>query len=320
MARLLMIVAPLCLTAGNACTPSAPQDHHAAPSWESGGDGYLDPPGQGACYFIDRFALNQTGAEIDLTGDGEPDATLNHAFARELEYFNLQLNNLIESGRYLSMIEVAGLGLPYAGEDDAVTLKFYPCHDADADIANNACLEPGCGHMLADPDFMIDGQSLYRTAPAPLRDHRVLGQLSATLYIKISDHALPIRRTTFDLRLPADLGVITDSLMCGAATAHGLDLIPLCHLFPDPCPPFIPPDMTMAVTLAERGYQPDVDLDGDGLETFDTDPATYEVVSCRDGDGAVIAGAGCLHDGRVADGYSVCFDQHAVPGQLDYSP
>jgi len=319
MARLFTVMVLLCLAGSSSCAPPL-RELDAAIPWSHGGDGFSDAPGAGACFFLDGFAFSQPGVGIDLTGDGAPDAALNNAFARELEYFNALFYNAIDSGQLLSMIEVAGLGSPYAGEDDAVTVKFYECQDADGDISNNHCLEPGCGHMLADPDHIVDGQTLYRTAPAPLQDHRVRGELTSTLYMKVTDHALPIGRTSFDLLVPDDLGVIADSIMGGAATAHGLDFVTLCEFFPDPCPPFIPANMTLAVTLRERGFQPDVDLDGDGLETFEIDPASYEVLSCRDGDGTPIDGAGCLHDARVADGYSLCFDLHGIPGQLSYTP
>lgn len=62
--------------------------------------------------------------------------------------------------------------------------------------------------------------------------------------------------------------------------------------------------------------QPDVDLDGDGLERFEgvmgvggTEP---RIESCVDGDGTVIPGRDCVNDPRMADGFSAAFQ---VTGQ-----
>jgi hypothetical protein len=50
--------------------------------------------------------------------------------------------------------------------------------------------------------------------------------------------------------------------------------------------------------------QPDIDLDGDGLETIQTD--TNGILGCTDGDGTTaIAGATCGCDPRMADGFSI---------------
>ena len=58
-----------------------------------------------------------------------------------------------------------------------------------------------------------------------------------------------------------------------------------------------------------RPTSPDVDLDGDGLESFRvarTGPRGCQpvVTACIDGNGTVIEGRGCYNDPRIADGYS----------------
>jgi hypothetical protein len=54
---------------------------------------------------------------------------------------------------------------------------------------------------------------------------------------------------------------------------------------------------------------PDIDLDGDGLETITTVDNQTDIVSCTDGDGTtVIEGADCPCDPRMADGYSIAFE------------
>ncbi len=51
------------------------------------------------------------------------------------------------------------------------------------------------------------------------------------------------------------------------------------------------------------GIQPDIDLDGDGLETIQTDSSG--ILGCTDGDGTAIPGELCGCDPRMADGYSI---------------
>lgn len=58
-----------------------------------------------------------------------------------------------------------------------------------------------------------------------------------------------------------------------------------------------------------RATAPDVDLDGDGLESFEiarTGPRGCQpvVTACIDGDGTRIEGRGCYDDPRIADGFS----------------
>jgi len=52
------------------------------------------------------------------------------------------------------------------------------------------------------------------------------------------------------------------------------------------------------------GLRPDVDLDGDGLESFVIDDEN-RITTCIDGDRTVIAGRDCWGDPRMADGFSL---------------
>jgi len=81
-------------------------------------------------------------------------------------------------------------------------------------------------------------------------------------------------------------GAIT---MCSLARGNGLIGVSALH------------DVTHYFSL-----QPDIDLDGDGLETVQAD--TAGVISCTDGDGETVAwGDDCACDERMADGFSILF-------------
>jgi len=60
---------------------------------------------------------------------------------------------------------------------------------------------------------------------------------------------------------------------------------------------------TLLDVLAVADVQPDVDVDGDGLEEILASGS--HVVACRDGDGTMIAAPDCHLDPRIADGYEL---------------
>jgi hypothetical protein len=63
------------------------------------------------------------------------------------------------------------------------------------------------------------------------------------------------------------------------------------------------------------GVVPDLDLDGDGLESFTTD-ADHYITQCIDGDTTTIPGRDCWQDPRMADGFSFNFRLAGVPAEL----
>jgi hypothetical protein len=73
--------------------------------------------------------------------------------------------------------------------------------------------------------------------------------------------------------------------------------------------------------IRTQPVQPDVDLDGDGLETYETlttgaTGCQPVVVACIDGDGTRIEGDHCDEDPRMADGHSVSFSWTAVVARI----
>jgi hypothetical protein len=67
--------------------------------------------------------------------------------------------------------------------------------------------------------------------------------------------------------------------------------------------------------------QPEIDLDGDGLEKFYDDESADpdagsggdgQIDRCVDGDGTEILGTDCASDPKIADGYRLIFALHGV--------
>ena len=62
--------------------------------------------------------------------------------------------------------------------------------------------------------------------------------------------------------------------------------------------------------------QPDLDIDGDGLETFFDDDGNRKIDRCVDGNGTQILGETCPMDPRIADAYSMTMYMHGVGTML----
>jgi len=212
------------------------------------------------------------------------------------------------------------LCVPYPGSDPAVTLKIYPGFDADNDPTNNLCRDPGCGEIRARAKYVVDGQTIYRPQPAPVADFWLRTAVDAELAIDMGDQTGPltIRRLNLACTLPELLTELRDGMLCGVAPVRQLAHVQLafCEWLPTFCnAALIPPDLSLAEYLAVLGQQPDIDVDGDGLERFELD-SNNRVLICYDGDGSVMGAKDCMQDPALQDGYSICFDYHGIPGAI----
>jgi hypothetical protein len=283
-------------------------------------DGASDPPGSGPVFLLDQLGFADVGDCLDRDGDGTPDCAINRAWRPLLPMLNGLFSAAIANGRILMALEAAGLCAPYAGSDPAVTLKLYPAIDVDGDPTNNLCREPGCGQVLARSRFVVDGQTRYRGPPEPIVDFVARSAFDHPLDIAIDAQTRPLTVRQLQLRclLPALLDELPSGVMCGVAPVSELAIVqlPICDAAPILCEQArLPPDLSLAEYLAVLGEQPDVDLDGDGLERFELD-GNSRVLICYDGDGSVLGAKDCLQDPQMQDGYSLCFSLHGIPGAL----
>ncbi|HJL20464.1 MAG TPA: hypothetical protein RMH99_32655 [Sandaracinaceae bacterium LLY-WYZ-13_1] len=72
-------------------------------------------------------------------------------------------------------------------------------------------------------------------------------------------------------------------------------------------------DPTLLDTIVAEGFQPSVDVDGDGLEALADTDADGRIDRCVDGDGGALEGADCVLDPAVADGYELRLRFRVVP-------
>jgi len=285
-------------------------------------DGFDDPAGSGPTFFIEDYTPDPDEAltwALDIDGDGDEDRALN-LLSEQYQLLGYDFSEFVRSGVILSVIEVAGLEQPYTGSDSGVTFKVYRTRDADQDYGNNTCEGEGCAQFVAHPDQLVDGQTLFRLGPAPIEDHHFRVEMSEASELTVDfgiDVPIPFLKVRVEVLLPDALDGIPAGVLCGAVPASSLNGIPLCAVTngasfdQNTCDD----DTSVAFVIARLGAQPDIDIDGDGLETYAVD-FSGEVLSCQDGDGSLIEGPDCLSDPRIADGFSVCASFRGIPAEL----
>lgn len=271
----------------------------------------------------------------DFSGDGRPD----NQFASALGSAVTALNGFIDlgSGNPILLLHFLGLDDNTGVDDDSIRVGVLNGTDADANLDNNL---GGSGVFNVASDeldeagqpivSLLGGISAAELTCGPEDIRLPLGFLPLTLS---QAHVLGTTNTS----MSGDLGGLDDGLMAGAISVQTLAVIPnpletLGGLVGIPIP--VPESClgeddssTFADVLAGganifiatiRPTQPDVDIDGDGLERFILDEGDGRgscqpvIVACVDGDGTRVDDRDCVFDARFVDGYSAAFNITAV--------
>ncbi|MCB9598182.1 MAG: DUF4215 domain-containing protein [Sandaracinaceae bacterium] len=286
---------------------------------------------------MSSLALAGRGEGCDFNGDGTPD----NAFARALGLLSAAFGPLIEqaitNGDVTLLLAMLGLDDPSGRADDDFRIAWLQGADGDMDATNNFS---GSGQFLVDSGSLnADGsastsiQSQVAASmltggpedipipisffPIELKQGRILGQTVAD-----GGELYEIRDGTLCGGIPASLlallggflgdMLITDPPCDGGANAELLDVI------------IAGGSATIAIggmmiPVRFSATAPDLDLDADGLEGFETERGSDcqpVVTSCIDGDGTRIDGRGCFSSPEIADGYSAAFSFDAIRAEL----
>lgn len=263
------------------------------------------------------------GQACDYSGDGRPD----NGFARATGSTLGLLNALFGMGGAPSfLISFLGLDDPAAVNDPSFRTAWLQGENA------------GGGYRVAMGSLNADG------TPATSLESRVAAR---ALHAGPEDLDFQVPLLPLVLRdaylhgttvaTGGEVSSITDGLVCGVLSLEPLTFLTSDLLegfgggggfmidIPDRCDGSADPS-TLADWLVGgldagffniRGGPPDVDLDGDGLETFEvTRGAPGEmcqpvITACIDGDGTRVAGPDCIFDPRFVDGYSAALEYTA---------
>ena len=281
-------------------------------------DGQNAPFASGPTFLINELTLSQPETCPDQNNDGQADCGVNRSWQAFSGTINNALAANLTGGGTLMALELTGLELPYTGNDEAVTLRIYPCVDADNDPTNTFCNGDGCGEVLAKRSKLEDGQSPYFSEATPLIDNRFSARIPKAIDMVTGDFSITLESLAITFLLPLAMVEIQDGQMCGIASARDLNQIdlPICEWLPLLCTdPNMPQNLSETELLVLFNEQPEIDIDGDGLEHIEIDDQA-QVARCIDGDGRSIEGEDCLEDPGLVDGYVLCFDFHAVSGQI----
>lgn len=233
---------------------------------------------------------------FDLNGDGNVDNVLGNLRNAGL---NDALRTQTRNPPYL-IITVENLTDPQ--NDPNVQPVIYQGLDADGDPTNDFS---GMGRFWFTLNSVDANCRPLAILPAGAL---VNGHFEAT-----ADHALvPLNFAAFDIRrahltgdIPADLSGLSNVMVGGAATP--------CKL--SQTHQTITDQSVLDLLVGGFSVQPDIDLDGDGLERFVASPGAG-VYACIDADGTRIDGPTCACDPRIADGFSLALEVTAVKALL----
>lgn len=263
------------------------------------------------------FALEDTtfaaaGVGCDYSGDGMPDNRFSRAAGSALNLLNMFLGD----GGPGILISMLGLDDPGAVNDPSLRTAWLTGEmGPDGYTIAADALNPD-GTPATSLESRITARSLVggpedidfpiAFLPLTLRDAYVLGTTSGT---------------------PARVSGISDGMICGVVPLEPLTFLneSLLESFggggggfeiniEPPCAgeeessmaDWIVGGATIAI-ISLRATQPDVDLDGDGLESYEvtSGPGCQAVVTaCIDGDGRRVEGRNCYLEEGFEDGYS----------------
>lgn len=302
---------------------------------DDGNDTYLDGC-DSACrneisFIVSDLSMITANRGCDYTLDGVGENRLGVALRSLGDLLNDQLLAPSIGSDLLLLLHTLALDDAAMWNDPDFQIALINGTDADGNTANNLS---GSGTFYPDSAVLDE-----------------FGRPLVSFQSEVSDGALVSGPQDFELLLgpfPLDLRLgrilgdvvpgpdgIQDAMLCGVlpiSTAvtipNPIDLIGAIPGGPgdigglDPCdggPAATFADLLIAgidfPLLTTRAARPDVDLDGDGLESFEITRGSFcqaVVTACIDGDGTRVEGRDCLYDARFADGWSSAFDLEAV--------
>ncbi len=268
-----------------------------------------------------QFGDEMTGC--DYSGDGNPDNRFATALGPALMLINMFFGGGGGpgggGGGPTFLLSFLGLDDPMGVNDPALRTAWLL---GDSNGMGGYTVDPNSLNMDLTPTTSLESTIMSRALEGGPED---LDLPIAFLPITLERGILSATTT----QMGGELSGLDDGLICGGIPTGLLSFLSASMLemfgggggfmieIGDPCDgstddPTLADMMIGGAQIAIirlRPTSPDVDLDGDGLESFEvarTGPRGCQpvVTACIDGDGTRIEGRGCYNDPRIADGYS----------------
>jgi hypothetical protein len=322
------------------CDPSSPSCRHAAGACGFSGaceaapscsapatpDGWDAPPGSGLTFVMSHLAISgpHRGFDVDGRCDGPSGECVDNAMWPVGTFVNDQIRQGLLGGESLMLVEIAGVELPYTGDDDSVTIKLYGARDGDDPFfpANNFSIPAGdtkCCEFKLSPQSLDSTLVQARTRiPGRIRGGWLSTHGSAdvtwVLNVGVPPHpTVQIRRARLTASLSRDLVRLDDVILGGALAPSSI----MQSLFSSDDPEAAR-QHSLLDTIA-FGLPLDIDVDMDGLETVTATEGGY-VQGCFDGCGTncpirptnLEEPWTCVSTPELADGFSISLDISGV--------
>jgi hypothetical protein len=313
----------------SACTPICPAgDCPSHPDVIDTGDGWDDRIGRGRVYAVSSIAIADRDIGFDLDGRCIDGQCIDHRLSLLGFLLNVRIENAHNTGFGRTIIELAGTDT-LAGDDPRATLKMYEAVDwiSPPDYEDDFSGDPSfCCQFYVTARSAICEDARWKL-PIAVDDgvarEAGSGSLAFVLPLQPRPYLVALERPALELKKASEFEDKLEITLGGAVPAPELARIlePQCS-DPELC------SMTLLDLLVNRSVQPDIDLDGDGLETFELDQSTGRVGLCFDGcdeecphDLAIAPENldepwSCVSTGAVRDGYSVALKLAATPATI----
>lgn len=288
---LALLVAAGCGGSGT----TSPVDSGAPPDLADTGG--CHPP-FGRSYIVTTFAMRQEGDGFDLNGDGKPD----NALGALATFANPKWQDAITNGYAIYLFDLRNLAGPPLVEGDHPALSFFVGSDADTDASNNL---GGMGQFLVPAEqFDVNCQSTAGFDMPTVTGGQILAQKDSVSVVAQGVGSLQFVDVKLVSTMNADYSVFSGTLG-DISTACALSL----------SPSGVSASSLLDVIVGSFSLQPDIDINGDGLDTF-TGDQTNGVTSCTAADGTIIMGHDCACNPKIHDGYSAAFDFSSAPATI----
>ena len=232
----------------------------------------------------------------DIDGDGSIDNQLGEI----APFLNPTFETGIADGSILVVFALPGLANPPPDEPIEIAAYWPQVRDADS--------PPDPSNNLTTAELLV-GLSVFDADCAPHSAMTVI-QDGLSLHGEATGKGFAGQEGLFNLqRVVADTSIEAD----GALTTILTGAYPSCVLATTPAGAGLM-GSSLNVLVAALGLQPDIDLDGDGLESFLVEGNT--IVRCFDGDGSPIDGIACPCDPGITDGFSATVRLESVAANI----
>ncbi len=240
-----------------------------------------------------------------------------HPFALLGPLVNDQLTMSIKNGQLLFGLEIRNLDDPSGQSDPEISAAMIGLSDSDSDNSDNFNPDEPETYSPAPLSFGMDGNPTIEFTTASIKKGFLHAESVGVLMTPglPFPFANPVLEGTIKATPEEDaIYTLEKGRLTGAVQASLLGFIP--NITMGQCQGQTLLDV-IATGCGIFPLQPQVDLDGDGLEKFFDDPddmgvKDFRIDRCVDGDGTEILGTDCVSDSRIADGYNLIFAMHGV--------